>query len=57
MKQEIQKGVGVPFFIVLPSTTVSVSWLPFVFVPGLMLRGELLSPYASEFDAVKVNVD
>jgi len=36
---------------------LSVSWLLFVFVPSLMLQGELLLPYPSEFDAEKVNSD
>ena len=52
-----QKGVGLPFFIELPSTILFVSWLLFVFVPGLMLRGEFLSPFPSEFDAEEVNAD
>jgi hypothetical protein len=36
---------------------LSVSWLPFIFVRGLMLRGEFLLPYPSEFGAEKVNAD
>jgi hypothetical protein len=41
----------------LPSTMLSISWLLFVFVPGLMLRGEFLLPYPSECDAEEVNAD
>ncbi len=56
MKQETQK-VGVPFFIELPSTMLPVSWLLFVFVRSLMLRGEFLLPYPSECGAEEVNAD
>jgi hypothetical protein len=36
---------------------LTACWLLFVFVPGLMLRGEFLLPYPPECDAEEVNAD